>query len=236
MLNKLSIIIPCLNEEAQLPELLSQLKALGEELEIIISDGGSTDNSHLIAQQFGVEWISGEKGRSRQLNKGAKHSNRDFLFFMHADALPSKDFKRNSIELLQKGIELANFQLKLSGNHALYPILSFFTKSSSLPFQYGDQGLWLSKRLFKQVNGFDESVLVAEDNEILRRLVKQCPLHKVNDHLLVSDRSYQKYGAVWLQWLYIKLYFKFRMGISQSKILSYYEREIKARSEKDLTT
>ena len=73
---KYSIIIPTLNEEEFLPRVLTNLQKFTEELEIIISDGGSTDNTIKIAENLGAKVCSSKKGKGMQMNKAATEFKR----------------------------------------------------------------------------------------------------------------------------------------------------------------
>ena len=78
-----SIIVPVLNEAAQLKKLMNQLRLLKDEWvkEIIIVDGGSTDGStETLAKEFTV--IQSEKGRAKQMNTGAQHATGTWLLFL----------------------------------------------------------------------------------------------------------------------------------------------------------
>ena len=84
-MSKYSVIIPTLNEERYLPPVLEHLKKIDEDLEIIIADGGSKDNTVKIAESFNVKVCKSKKGKGFQLNNGAGCATGDILIFLHAD-------------------------------------------------------------------------------------------------------------------------------------------------------
>ena len=84
----LSVIIPVRNEAARLPRLLQQLRPLLEGGdEVIVVDGGSSDESLSIARSAGVLCLQGVSGRARQMNLGAAHARGQWLWFLHADSV-----------------------------------------------------------------------------------------------------------------------------------------------------
>jgi len=85
----ISVIVPVLNEEKTITATLEALLALAP-YEIIIVDGGSADRTRELAAPFQVKVISSERGRGRQMNRGAGEASGDVLLFLHADTrLPS---------------------------------------------------------------------------------------------------------------------------------------------------
>ena len=84
----LSIIIPALNEEENLPNVLQNLQIFREcKHEIIVVDGGSTDNTCAIAHENADTVIASEPGRAIQMNAGAAIATGDVLLFLHADTI-----------------------------------------------------------------------------------------------------------------------------------------------------
>lgn len=83
----LSVIVPTLNEEAALPELLAGLsRQRGIRLEVLVGDGGSTDGTEAIARNMGAHFVAATRGRGAQMNTAARLATGDYLFFLHADS------------------------------------------------------------------------------------------------------------------------------------------------------
>ncbi|WP_367180430.1 glycosyltransferase [uncultured Muriicola sp.] len=113
-LPKISIIIPVLNEEEALDTLLPYLQTKAanyNQLEVIVSDGGSSDNTISIAKKFGASWLSATRGRASQMNAGAKKANGQILYFLHADSLPPKHFDQIIVSAITSGIPAGCFRL-----------------------------------------------------------------------------------------------------------------------------
>src|SRR5438874_2828184 len=85
----ISIIVPILNEAANLRGVLAQLRACSADGEMIVVDGGSSDGGAEIARQLGHYVLESEAGRAVQMNVGAKAARRDILWFVHADSTVS---------------------------------------------------------------------------------------------------------------------------------------------------
>ena len=113
-MNYLSIIIPTFNEELR---IAATLKQIGEGVEIIVVDGGSTDKTREIAEQLGAKVIiSPSKGRAFQMNLGAKIAKGDVLLFLHGDTLLPQNYQEQIIDTLsQSGIVAGAFKLKIDG-------------------------------------------------------------------------------------------------------------------------
>ena len=138
---EISIVIPTLNEEENIENLLQQLSEIDLAKEIILVDGGSEDQTTTIAQSYADSIISSEQGRGHQLSRGAELAKADHLLFLHADVrfmhVPTTILK----ELKASQVSLASFSLQFDKAHWFLKLNAYF---SSFPFPYfhfGDQGL-----------------------------------------------------------------------------------------------
>ena len=117
----ISIIIPILNEEANIGKLLDHLIENSSKKnisEIIIVDGGSTDHSESIVKQFqNVIFLKSDKGRAKQMNVGAKNTIGNILYFLHADSFPPKHFDELIITEIKKGNLAGCFKMKFDSNN-----------------------------------------------------------------------------------------------------------------------
>ncbi|WP_172354795.1 MULTISPECIES: TIGR04283 family arsenosugar biosynthesis glycosyltransferase [Thermoleptolyngbya] len=166
----ISVIIPTLNEAAELPSLLETLSPSGT-LEVIVADGGSQDDTRAIAQQYGATVVHSAPGRARQMNAGAAAAMGKTLLFLHADTrLPQKFPHLVQQTLAQPGVVLGAFDLLIDGT---LPGLRWVERGVrwrsrwfSLP--YGDQALFLRTDTFWQLGGFPE-VPILEDLKLVRK-------------------------------------------------------------------
>ena len=91
----ISIIIPTYDEAEQIAETIIKTHEAngGHQIEIIVADGGSADETVPIALRFNaIAIVSEKKGRAAQMNKGASVAKGDVLYFLHADSIPPKNF------------------------------------------------------------------------------------------------------------------------------------------------
>ncbi len=188
---ELSVIVPVLNEAALLPELFRTLaEQQGTSLELVVSDGGSTDGTAELARHMGNEALfpvtvtTGECGRGRQLNSGAAASRGATLLFLHADSrFADPQALSTALDLLADATSLKGHE-RIAGRFPLR-----FTRrdqSPSLAFYYyeckarldrrecthGDQGFMLRRAFFTEAGPFDESLpMLAETRfaETVRR-------------------------------------------------------------------
>ena len=110
----ISIIIPTYNEADQIAETISKTHAANVEhqIEIIVADGGSTDETVTIALSANtITIVSNKKGRVAQMNKGASVAKGDVLYFLHADSIPPKNFAGSILNAVNKNFSSGCFRL-----------------------------------------------------------------------------------------------------------------------------
>lgn len=227
---RISIIIPTLNEEATIGILLRELSArAGEEIhEIIVADGGSTDQTREIASQAGACVIECKKtGRAAQMNKGADSASGDVLYFLHADTLPPPEFDQHIKQALLDGAGAGCFRLSFTGNHAVLRFYSWFTQFHTTLVRFGDQSLFVKPVVFMKGGRFDESLYVMEDQVIVRRLKKIARFKVINKPVVTSARKYEKNGVFRLQFIYIIIFGLFYSGTRQETLVHLYKSLIK---------
>lgn len=192
-----SVIIPTYHEETGIAALLDTV-AKASPHEVIVSDGGSSDQTVSIASQSGVTVISSAKGRAAQMNAGAHAATGEFLLFLHADTLPPEDFpKIISNTLRRPNTPAGAFSFKLSGELGaaalIEGLVSFRCRFARKP--YGDQGIFIRNSLFDSIGGFPESP-VMEDLDFICRLSKLGTIRIAQEPALTSPRRWQNGGLV----------------------------------------
>ena len=219
---KISIIIPILNEAKVLEKTLWQLQPELGTHELIVVDGGSTDNSVRIAEKYGKVVIS-ERGRAKQLNAGAAVATGDILIFLHADIWLEKGALTSVATAISVGYIGGGFRQKIDGESVLYRLIEIAGnfRGRHLKVFYGDSGIFLSRMNFEKIGGFPDVPILEEMefSKCLRRLGKTTLL---TPYIHISSRRWEASGIVRTtlnNWLITLLYF---LGVSPEKLARLY--------------
>ncbi len=226
MNKKISIIIPVLNEERQVGDLIQYLIKFGADYisEIIISDGGSTDQTVKIAQELGVIVLKAPgKGRALQMNAGAEIASSQILYFLHADTLPPPNFCLEIIEAIQKGADAGSFTLRFDTPNTVLKLYSLFTHLPFTAVRFGDQSLFVKRSLFKLVGGFRNDLIVMEDQQIVRDLKRKGEFVLVKKPVITSARKYRSIGALKLQFIFTVIWAGYYLGAHQNTLQHIYK-------------
>ena len=192
-----SVIIPAFNEAANLARRLPSLLADGPH-EIIIADGGSTDETAAVAARFGVRHVRTAKGRGVQMNAAAVTATGEFLLFLHADTDPPEAFPeivRKTLMVPGTGAAAFGFRLRepFTGRSLVEAFVSLRCRWSCLP--YGDQGLFQRRRLFIASGGYPEWPIL-EDVAFVRRLRGIGRVRTTKEAAFTSSRRWQTCGVL----------------------------------------
>ena len=222
----LSIIIPTFNEAAILEKTIAYLQnnLVDKAYEIIISDAGSTDNTIAIAKSLGIKVLhSPLKGRAGQMNYGAKNAIGTVFFFMHADCLPTPNFYNLIKDALQENFDSGSFRTQFDSSSFLLKINSFFTHFNYLFFRGGDQGIFVTKKVWDQIGPYKEEMFIMEDYEYLERLWKKATFKLIPKATLVSARKYEENSWLTVQLANLKIVKMYKKGASQSDMINEYK-------------
>jgi len=228
----ISIIIPVYNEENNISKLVSYLKQLKSncQFEIIVSDGGSTDNTCQMALEAGASVISSAiKGRAGQMNYGAKHAVGDILYFVHADSFPALTALNDIEHALKNGYNCGSFRFRFDSNKFLLKVNSFFTRFKYLYFRGGDQSIFITKEFFDRIGGFDDEYLIMEDYVLLDKIMKTGKFRLVPKYTLGSARKYDQNTWLSVQLANLKVIRMFKKGASQKDMLDTYKKMLRYR-------
>ena len=196
----ISIIIPTINESENIGKLVFYFRELGNALlkEIIVIDGGSTDNTVELAENAGAKVISSpQKGRAYQMNLGASIAEGDILYFVHADTLPPTSCLTDIMEALQQGFEMGRFLSQYDSSSFLLKINAYFSKYDWFAGMGGDQTLFITKSLFNEAGGFNGTLKIMEDFEFCARARQNHQYKIISKPVLISARKYIK--NAWLK-------------------------------------
>lgn len=202
---QLTVVVPTLNEAVALPLLLEDLAAqTGVVLEVLVSDGGSTDGTPQLATtemaRLGVQGavLTGAPGRGRQLNLGASRARGSWLLFVHADSrMPAPETLRSALSRLAGA-----GSRQVAGHFALRFALP--EDVDPLPYRYceikarlglpgtihGDQGFLLSTFFFRELGGFREDLPVLEDTLLAEQIRSRGEWHLLPGEVVTSPRRF----------------------------------------------
>ncbi|SHM88263.1 TIGR04283 family arsenosugar biosynthesis glycosyltransferase [Flavobacterium chilense] len=230
-MNKISIIIPILNEVDAIHRLLLHIEntiSKTIDYEIIVVDGGSIDSSQKeVLKHTKTILISSEKGRAIQLNTGAKVASGTILYFLHCDSFPPKNFDFYVLEQVQNGNNAGCFRMKFDYSHPVLFVSQWFTRINHISCRGGDQSLFVNRELFNEIRGYDENYIIYEDNEICKRLYQKGRFAVIPKYLITSARRYKENGVWTLQYHFTVIHLKRRLGHSVESMLDYYRRKVK---------
>ncbi|MBE9042822.1 TIGR04283 family arsenosugar biosynthesis glycosyltransferase [Pleurocapsales cyanobacterium LEGE 10410] len=220
----ISIIIPVLNEAAIAKQALTQLQQYSN-VEIIVVDGGSQDNTVAIARQLGVRVIViAGKGRAAQMNAGANVAQGSLLLFLHVDTqLPPNFITLVTKTSRQPNVIAGAFELAIAGQEKslrwIEKLVNWRSRLLSLP--YGDQAIFITQQAFVDLGGFAD-LPIMEDFEFIKRVKRKGKIAIVPGAVTTSGRRWQKLG-VWKTTLINQLVIiGYYLGISPTKLSNFY--------------
>ena len=223
----ISIIIPVLNEAETIADLLYHLidnASLTNISEIIVVDGGSTDNTQAIVEKLdlNIVLLNSNKGRAKQMNVGAKASKGEVLYFLHADSFPPIQYDQLILNEIKLGHSAGCFRMQFDNNHWWLRLASWLTQFSWRACRGGDQSQFITKSLFEDIGGYNESFTIYEDNILINELYKRKEFVVINKKIKTSARLYKKQGVWKLQYHFWTIYVKKWFGASADELYTYY--------------
>ncbi|WP_340104341.1 TIGR04283 family arsenosugar biosynthesis glycosyltransferase [Rhodohalobacter sp. 8-1] len=225
----MSIIIPAYNEEQTIVKQIQNLAecSLGFPTEIIVVDGGSTDQTVRKVREIDFTClVTQSKGRAVQMNAGADYSSGSILYFVHADSKPPDSFQNDIRKALKNGEQAGCYRFTFDSDHLLPKLNSFFTRFDRLMCRGGDQTLFVTRGLFYELNGFKNDYKIMEDFEFIRRLRKREPFTIIQKDTVVSARKYDHNSYLKVNLVNFVVFMMFFFGASQEAMIHAYKQLI----------
>lgn len=219
-----SVIIPALNEERSIGEILEILHNRTG-VEVIVADGGSSDRTVEICRDFSASVISTCAGRGAQMNAGAKAAKGEILLFLHADTLLPPDWQDAVRQALgDEKVTGGAFSFALSGSSLAFSLITFMVnmRSKIIGLPYGDQAIFVRREIFEKLHGF-KSLPIMEDVAFIRDLKKLGKVAIVESAVITSSRRWEKEG--WLKTTVRNqaLLYLYLLGVSPEKLYRFYK-------------
>jgi rSAM/selenodomain-associated transferase 2 len=218
------VIIPMLNEARELPHQIPYWRDLEKSgAQVIVVDGGSIDHSPELVRQAGITLVASKKrGRSFQMNQGAKVAQGEIYLFLHADTrLPA-----GAVEIVGERLDSyvwGRFDVSITGSSRILPFVSWMInlRSRLTGIATGDQAIFVKREAFWGVGGFPSQPLM-EDIEISKRLRKWSPPCCLEQQVRTSGRRWEVKGVwrtIFLMWWLRGCYW---CGVSPQRLVKLY--------------
>ncbi len=195
----LTIVMPVRNEAAGIDAALQALAPLlARGAQLIVVDGGSTDDTATRVQAGGAQLIHAPRGRALQLNAGARQASGDLLLFLHADTLLPPQADALIEQALAAGPQIwGRFDVRITGKPRLLRVIAAFmnVRSRWSGIATGDQAMFMTRAAFEVVGGFPAQPLM-EDIELSKRLLTLSRPACLRARVITSGRRWESRG-VW---------------------------------------
>ncbi len=224
---KLSIIVPVLNEGERLRGTINALRPLRVNgHEVIIVDGGSSDETAAIATQLADRALASPRGRALQMNAGARAARGDVLLFLHADTLLPPGADHLILDgLRESGRGWGRFDARLADRHPLLRLVALMMnlRSRLTGIMTGDQAIFVRRDWFERIGGYPEIALM-EDIALSKRLKHEGRPLSLKAKVLTSSRRWREYGIVRTVVTMWRLRLAYFLGADPDHLAQRYDR------------
>ena len=219
-----SIVVPALNEAARIEDCLRRLRRDFPDCELVVVDGGSTDETFDLAERH-AHTVRSAAGRATQMNAGAALITGDILWFIHVDCqIPAEALgliRRAVLDpaVVGGGLQLSFDQRSLGLD---YLAVSSNPRARRLHWIFGDQAMFVRRDVFESVGGFPELPLM-EDLEMSRILRQRGRLAVLPATVTASARRLIEQGPWRMTVLMQLLKLQYLLGVDPERIRRRYE-------------
>ncbi len=223
---KISVVIPTLNEAGTLQETINRAKA-DSNPEILIVDGGSADSTKDIAQSMGVKTLYSHPPKAAQMNAGAVHATGDVLLFLHADTLLPKNYDKLIIEsLADPDIAAGAFKLGIDSPKRKMRLVEKISnlRSIYLKIPYGDQAIFTPSLTFFKNGGFP-NIPIMEDFVFIKKMKKKGEIITLPAAVTTSSRRWDTFGVIKTTTINQLIIMAYTIGISPYTLSRWYKRK-----------
>ncbi len=221
-----SVLVPTVDEERELPRLLDHLAALHGNWELIVADGGSFDRTLQIARAHRARprVVEQAGGRAAQLNAGARAARGDVLVFLHADSRLPRDAYASLAGAWHDTPRIAggNFALRFDGGGRFERTLgAVYRLQRRHGYYYGDSSIWVRREVFDALGGYRE-IPIMDDYDFVRRLERSGVTRCLPGPATTSPRRWRSAGMVRtvLAWFVIR--WLFVAGVAPQRLARLY--------------
>ena len=218
----ISVVVPTLNAASALPGCAAALfegVQAGLVAELIVTDGGSADDTITIAKELGARVVSGSASRGGQLARGCAKATGNWLLIVHADTQLAPGWTEAAkAHLSTRKAGWGHLQFDRGGQFVA-SWANFRSRVFGLP--YGDQALLLPRRLYEDVGGYPDQPLM-EDVAIAKRLKGQ--MRAVGFTAVTSGEKFRRVGWVRQGARNITLLLRYMLGADAQTLSDAYRK------------
>jgi rSAM/selenodomain-associated transferase 2 len=220
----ISVIVPTLNEERSIACLLDDVSMLEMPHEVIVVDGGSTDETVAIAVRHGARVLRARRSRGAQLAAGARAASAPVLCFLHADVRLHADARHELAEVARSRPAGAfAFRFRIDARGWRYRLIEFGARLRMRLFDlpYGDQGLVVSRSAYETAGGYSDQPLM-EDVALVDALRRITTVRSLRSGLPVSARRWEREGPFRRMLGNWRIMLAYRFGASPHRLAARY--------------
>jgi rSAM/selenodomain-associated transferase 2 len=219
---RVAVIVPVRGDAEPLAELLGRLGDEPDEM-IVVSAGDDTAVERICAEA-GARCLTARAGRGPQQHAGALAAGADWLWFLHADALPGPGSVAHIREAGRLGAMGGYFRFRFRGPQTAGRRLlaALINVRASFGIPYGDQGLFFRRDVYLACGGFPDEPLF-EEVRLVRRARRRGPFVALSATLGVSPRRWERDGWIRRTLGNRMLALGYAMGFSPRRLARIYE-------------
>lgn len=221
MTPRFSVLIPTLNEADHIgATLAAATRALGDDAELILSDGGSTDATMEVAADYNPRVVTGAPGRGTQLNAALAVAEGEVCILLHADTLLPGDAAAQIQQVLKSAVGGA-FMLRFDGEQLSWLARAINLRSRFFNTATGDQAIFAKRDVLMTIGGVPE-VELFEDVRLWQQLKRAGRVTVVSSKVTTSARLWHRFGTWRIILLHLRLRALHRMGVPPRRLAEMY--------------
>jgi rSAM/selenodomain-associated transferase 2 len=220
---RVAVIVPVLDELAQLPVLAAELERLSARAEVVVVDGGSTDGTRPALDRLGVTVVDAPRGRARQMNAGARATSAPILVFLHADTRLPDGALDAVAAAIDAGAAGGCFRVRIDSPdpRLLLAARIINLRSRLWASATGDQAIFARRDLFDRLGGYRELQL-CEDLDRVGRLRRHGRFVLADGEVATSARRWHGNGVLRTIALMWTLRLGYHLGVSPNRLARWY--------------